>query len=123
AQRDASPYGGTAYAFTATRGTAQDSYGPGWSIYWLSIPFGLGLYTYGANWIITRHRRRTRQAGAEPAREAGLPADDGVPPSAATPLRAGAARGSRTLTILFTDLKDYTARSASASRETQRAML
>jgi class 3 adenylate cyclase len=122
AQRDAAPYGGSAYVFTATRGTAQDSYGPGWSIYWLSIPFGLGLYTYGANWIITRHRRRTRPAGGGATAGAGMPADEHAPPSAAA-ARRDATRGSRTLTILFTDLKDYTARSASASRETLRAML
>jgi class 3 adenylate cyclase len=97
--RDRMPAGG--YAFASMRGTAQDAYGPAWSIYWLSIPFGLGVYTYGTNWIFTRHKRRL-----------GL-GDDGAP----------VGRRSRTLTILFTDLKDYTARTASASREALRGVL
>lgn len=164
AQRDATPGGSREYVFREVRGTAQDSYGPAWSIYWLSIPFGLGLYSYGTSWIFTRHKRRltalapgggsvaargggdeedsaefAESAGAvsggpgrgaavaaAPSAAAAVPA---VAPSAgraaAAPSRGGAApaRLSRTLTVLFTDLKDYTARTASASRRNLLALL
>jgi hypothetical protein len=58
-QRDAYTNPMFSYPFKSTRGTAQDVYGPAWSIYWLSIPFGLGVYTYGMNWIFARHKRRS----------------------------------------------------------------
>lgn len=57
-QRDALPDGVNTYAFASMRGTARDDYGPAWSIYWLSIPFGLGIYSYGVNWIYAWHKKR-----------------------------------------------------------------
>ncbi|HSI36374.1 MAG: adenylate/guanylate cyclase domain-containing protein [Phycisphaerae bacterium] len=92
------------YPFGASRGVAQDQYGPAWSIYWLSIPFGLGVYTYGANWIWARHRKVKRRKRREAAAAA--------PPSKLL----GDRQQSKTLTILFTDLKDYTARTSASPR-------
>ena len=60
AQRAALTFPGQDYPFTSSRGVASDSYGPAISIYWLSVPFGLGIYSYGTNWIFTRHRKLTR---------------------------------------------------------------
>jgi class 3 adenylate cyclase len=114
-QRDVLANGNVAYPFPTTRGTAQDTFGPGWSIYWLSIPFGLGLYSYGANWIWERNKRRTGGGGGASL----LPTAGAV---TAAPARPGPQR-SRTLTILFTDLKDYTARAATTSRQGLMALL
>jgi hypothetical protein len=58
-QRDAATGPMSEYPFKSARGTAVDVYGPAWSIYWLSIPFGLGVYTYGTNWIFGRAKRKT----------------------------------------------------------------
>lgn len=96
------------YAFEQTKGTASDAYGPAWSIYWLSIPFGLGIYSYGVNWIYWRERKRRRRERAA---------------QQAVALDGQAARKSKTLTVLFTDLKDYTAHAASTSRDGLLALL
>jgi class 3 adenylate cyclase len=87
-----------AYPFTVTFSDAQDFYGPAWSIYWLSVPFGLGVYTYGANWIWARYRllSATRRKSAHHA---------------------------RTLTILFCDLKDHAAKAITFPREALVALL
>ena len=57
-QRDAVNPAVQTYPFRASRGTAIDVYGPAWSIYWLSVPFGLGVYSYGTNWLWGRNRKR-----------------------------------------------------------------
>jgi class 3 adenylate cyclase len=103
-QRDSMPDGLRNYPFTTTRGSAQDKYGPAWSIYWLSIPFGLGVFTYGTNWILNRHRKKTA-------------------PAASLIDSSRFAHRSRTLTVLFTDVKDFTARVAGISREQMLALL
>jgi len=109
-QRASGRYSPQGYPFAPSHGSALDSYGPGWSIYWLSIPFGLGVYTYGANWIWARNRKirrkKRRQAVAD------------TPHSL-----LGNSQQSRTLTILFTDLKDYTSKTAASPREDLLAML
>jgi class 3 adenylate cyclase len=113
-----------AYPFKNIRGTAADTYGPAWSIYWLSIPFGLGLYSYGTNWIWVRYRRR-RVGKVHPHdehRRSGSHGFDVVPSGAAGQADSSRPR-SRTLTIVFTDLKDYTQRTANVPREGMRALL
>ncbi len=147
-QRGSPAYAAEGFPFTQMRGTAQDSYGPGWSIYWLSIPFGLGLYTYGTNWIWARHRKRRKRrksapgdaaAGSSAGGSAGYAApaaaaaaastgNGATPPSALSGLAGsnGPAldpQRSRTLTILFTDLQDYTAKTSANSRADLLAML
>jgi len=103
-------YGLQGYPFLPSRGAAQDAYGPAWSIYWLSIPFGLGVYTYGANWIWARNRKIRRKKRRQAAAD--------TPHSL-----LGNSQQSRTLTILFTDLKDYTSKTAASPRKDLLSML
>lgn len=116
------------FPFKSYRGTAADTYGPAWSIYWLSIPFGLGVYSYGSNWIWMRNRRR-RTGKKHPHDD---PSSPGHGPGDRTPSHGNSnwrdsrdlqRPRSRTLTILFTDLKDFTQRAATAPRESFRALL
>ena len=117
-QRDATP-STNYYAFSQTRGSAQDYYGPAWNIYWLSIPFWLGIYTYGVSWIVNRHRKLMGRAAVTlPQAAAGaVMTGSGLVAPGAPVTR------SRTLTVLFSDLEGFTARTAESSRQNLIALL